>query len=916
MHQRSILCSSLVTVALVFAGPASALTASQLAKLTPSDLAAGDKFGQSVAVSGNLAVVGAHEDDATATNQGSAYIFEWNGSAWVQQAKLVASDAAASDRFGRSVAISGTTVVIGAADDNGPGGTPVLTRAGMGSAYVFVRSGSTWLQQAKLLASDGAAGDNLGFSVAIDGDTIVAGSPLDDGRGSAYVFVRSGSAWTQQAKLLAGDPLAGDRFGNSVAVSGGTALVGATQESIASATNVGKAYAFVRSGSSWLQQAKFVEFDGVNDTFSGNIDSFGWSVALDGDTAVVGAVNEDHPSPTRRQQGSAYVYTRSGGVWTKEARLVASDGATGDTLGASVAVSGDTVVAGAHGDEDTGLTGTTNHGSTYAFVRCGGAWMQQARVTADDKGSSDRFGTSIALHGDSLFVGAPEDDAPGTLTSDNRGSAYAFEIVNRDSDCDSVFDQFDNCPATANPDQADNDLDAAGDACDADDDNDGVLDGDDNCPFTENADQADFDGDGEGDVCDGDVDGDTHLNAADNCPWVPNLDQLDTDGDGEGDDCDVDDDADGVLDTDDNCSTVPNADQLDTDADGLGDACDADDDGDTVDDAFDNCPLVANTDQTDSDGDGAGDACDADDDNDGVLDGDDNCPLVGNPGQADNDGDGLGDACDADDDNDGVLDGDDNCQFTENTDQADSDGDGAGDACDADDDNDGVLDASDNCQFTVNPGQADLDGDGLGDVCDGDVDGDGHANEADNCPENANADQADQDGDGLGDACDPDLDGDGVTNGADNCPFVANPGQSDNDGDGLGDTCDADDDNDGTLDGSDNCPLVANADQADFDGDGLGDACDGDSDADGVANAVDECPFTPLGTVVDPTLGCSIAQLVPCEGPRGTSLRWRNHGKYVSTLAQTAQSFVSRGLITETQKGAIVAAGAASGCGQ
>jgi hypothetical protein len=855
MHHRFLRCGWLFLAAIALANPAAALTAQELAKLASADLAAGDRLGHSVAVSGDTAVVGAFEDDAPASNQGSAYVFEWNGTSWVQQAKLVASDGAAGDRFGRSVAISGNTIVVGAANDAGPGGTPVDL-------------------------------------------------------GSAYVFVRTGSSWTQQAKLLAGGGVSGDLFGSSVALSGDSALIGATQELTG---HPGVAYVFVRSGSSWAQEAQLVESDGLGDT----VDSFGSSVAIEGDTAVVGALNEEHRPPggtTRSQQGSAYVYARSGGSWAKQARLVPNDGATGDSFGSGVAISGDTVLAGAARRDSAGIT---DHGAAYAFVSCGAGWVQQAKVMASDKATTDKFGTSVALSGDWLIVGSPEDDGPPPATiADNRGSAYAFELIQRDSDCDGVFDQFDNCPAVPNADQADGDGDAEGDACDADDDNDGVEDDFDNCPFTANADQADLDGDGEGDVCDGDVDGDGHANASDNCPFVPNLDQLDTDGDGEGDDCDVDDDADGVLDEDDNCSTVPNADQLDTDGDGLGDACDADDDADTVDDPFDNCPLAANSDQTDSDGDGEGDACDADDDDDGVPDGSDNCPLAANSGQADNDGDGLGDACDADDDNDGVLDGDDNCQLTANSDQADGDGDGAGDACDADDDNDGVLDGDDNCQLTANPDQADSDGDGAGDVCDSDLDGDGHANGADNCPANANADQADLDGDGVGDACDPDIDGDGVANGADNCPFVANPSQADGDGDGLGDACELDNDNDGVSDSDDNCPFAANPDQADFDGDGLGDVCDPDADGDGVGGSADLCPFTAPGSVVDATLGCSIAELCPCEGPFGTSLRWRNHGKYVSCVAHTSQSFRAAGLISEAEKGAIVSAAGESSCGK
>jgi len=318
----------------------------------------------------------------------------------------------------------------------------------------------------------------------------------------------------------------------------------------------------------------------------------------------------------------------------------------------------------------------------------------------------------------------------------------------------------------------------------SDSDGDGILDINDNCPGTSNADQADQDSDGFGDACDADLDGDGQNNGLDNCPDISNADQTDTDGDGIGDACDnsndSDTDSDGVPDVNDNCPADSNADQANQDGDGLGDVCDDDRDGDSVNNDVDNCPVNSNSDQADADNDGVGDVCDnsddTDTDNDGVIDSNDNCPAVSNADQANQDGDGLGDVCDDDRDGDGVDNDVDNCPVNSNGNQADTDNDGIGDVCDSNDDtdtdSDGVIDSVDNCPTVSNADQANQDGDGLGD-CDNsddtDTDSDGVIDSNDNCPTVSNADQANQDGDGLGDVCDDDRDGDGVNNDVDNC---------------------------------------------------------------------------------------------------------------------------------------------------
>ncbi|MGJ8643280.1 MAG: hypothetical protein ACSHX9_07730 [Luteolibacter sp.] len=379
-------------------------------KLHADDAAAVDIFGFSVAISGDSVVVGAYADDAAAVDSGSAYVFTRSGTSWSQQAKLTADDAAENDRFGYSVAISGDTIVVGAdLDDDGGSGS--------GSAYVFTRSGTSWSQQAKLTASDAAEFDRFGFSVAISGDSVVVGAHFDDSAafgdsGSAYVFTRNGTSWFQQAKLTAGDAAAGDFFGRSVAISGDSIVVGAYLDDDDGSAS-GSAYVFNRSGTSWFLQAKLTANDAVTN------DNFGYAVAISGDSVVVGAIGDDPGAAF--DSGSAYVFNRSGTSWSQQAKISAGDPGAEDGFGSSVAISGDSVVVGAFENDDAGSTS----GSAYVFTRDGTSWSQQAKLTAGDAAAEDRFGFSVAISGNSVVVGAYLDD-DGDV---NTGSIYIYRIV-------------------------------------------------------------------------------------------------------------------------------------------------------------------------------------------------------------------------------------------------------------------------------------------------------------------------------------------------------------------------------------------------------------------------------------------------------------------------------------------------------
>src|SRR6266540_1383040 len=223
----------------------------------------------------------------------------------------------------------------------------------------------TFTQHQKLEASDPAAFAVFGISVAISGETVVVGAPGDDSRGSAYVFARNGGVWSQQQKLLASDAPAGDAFGESVAISGETVVVGAQFDDDVAGDNQGSAYVFARSDGVWSQQQKLLASDA---RCCG--EAFGESVAISGETVVVG-------SGGGGLGGSAYVFARSSGVWSQQQKLRASDAAVADSFGVSVAISGETVVVGALCDD--GAAGNSQ-GSAYVFARSGGVWSQQQKM--------------------------------------------------------------------------------------------------------------------------------------------------------------------------------------------------------------------------------------------------------------------------------------------------------------------------------------------------------------------------------------------------------------------------------------------------------------------------------------------------------------------------------------------------------
>ena len=271
------------------------------AKLTASDGSAGDMFGISVSIDGDICLIGAYGDDINGNHTGSAYIFRYDDPNWIEEAKLVAFDGIQNDEFGTSVSISSNACLIGASgnDDNGDGS---------GSAYVFRFNGSDWLYEEKFLASDGQAGDLFGTSVSMSADLCAIGARFDgdngDGSGSAYIFRYTDPNWVPEAKLLPSDGVADDFFGGSVSLDGNFCIISANGDDDIG-ERAGSAYIFRFSDPNWVQEVKLTASDG------NAWDSFGRSVSISGDVCVVGAHLD---SDTAGQSGSAYIFRFNGSI--------------------------------------------------------------------------------------------------------------------------------------------------------------------------------------------------------------------------------------------------------------------------------------------------------------------------------------------------------------------------------------------------------------------------------------------------------------------------------------------------------------------------------------------------------------------------------------------------------------------------
>jgi hypothetical protein len=375
---------------------------SEVDKFTGLDSVSNDQFGKQVSIDGTTLAVGAYQSANGGT--GAVYVFELQGGLWVEVQKLLASDGAAGDELGNSVEISGDTIVAGSEfADNGAG-------ANSGTAYVFEKVGDTWIETARLAPLDAQSQHHFAESITLDGDVIVVGARQDadngNNSGAAYVFERMGGEWMQTAKLVPADSDQNDLTGDQVAVSGTTAIIGSRRNDEAG-NNVGAAYVFEKVGGTWVETQKLLPSGGTAGEFSRG-------VSIDGDTAVIGSWQD---SVRDAGAGAAYVFERQNGTWIQTAVLTGSDLRAGDTMGYSVDISGDRIVAGADKHDDLG----TDSGTAYVFERQNGVWVETAELLGSSVSFQDWYGHWVSISGSSVLVSAPRDVF-------SRGTAYVFDL--------------------------------------------------------------------------------------------------------------------------------------------------------------------------------------------------------------------------------------------------------------------------------------------------------------------------------------------------------------------------------------------------------------------------------------------------------------------------------------------------------
>ncbi len=422
----------------------------QIQKLNPSPRAEGDRAGGAVAVSGAVMVVGSVGNSTDANDQnveqnaGAAFVFEKINGVWVQTAKLVATDraggpGAAAYEFGRAVAVSGGTIVVGS-PYNYTDAALQNSRNQAGAAYVFEKVANVWTQKQKIVAADRDNADSFGRAVAIAGDALVVGSNSDTDAdnqnelfvaGAVYLFEKQANVWNQTQKIVANDRYEGGVFGSNLAFTGTTLAVGNSLNDYGATfqdevEDAGAVYVFEKDGNSFVQKAKLLAADRTEKV------EFGNDVALSGNTLVVGNyLNSTNANgqQTLSAAGAVYVFRKSGNTWSQSQKLVATDRVEAGLFGVSVALDGSTLVVGSSFiDTDSyGESPVDGAGAAYVFKETGNSFTQNVKINAADRSESEQFGQAVALSGTTVLVGSPRNDIDGNTFKKDAGAAYVFE---------------------------------------------------------------------------------------------------------------------------------------------------------------------------------------------------------------------------------------------------------------------------------------------------------------------------------------------------------------------------------------------------------------------------------------------------------------------------------------------------------
>ncbi len=398
-------------------------------KLNASDGHEADRFGWSIDIDGERMLIGAIGNDPHGVASGTAYIFVRHGSTWLQEKQLIPSDGGLVHLFGDSVALDGDRALVGAPNADGFVSTT-------GAAYLWTRSGSTWTLEQKIFAPDGATDDRFGKAVALEGERAVVGAhwddPVGETSGSAHVFELSAGSWSHETELVPAEVRPGDEFGRSVALSGDRVAIGAPGTYVG-AVDAGVVYIFVRTGGVWVEEARLTSAHAHANAW------FGYSVALDGDRLVAGAAQ----CGICLTPGWASVFLRDTNGWHEEQLLIAPESHEFDRYGASVAIQGETIVVGAPYHDDP----VEAAGAFFVWRLCGGTWKVEAKGMASDAFDFDEFSGSVAIDDDTIAVGSWRDDDYGSFS----GSAYAFGWNDVPAITPFCFGEAADCPC-ANPD--------------------------------------------------------------------------------------------------------------------------------------------------------------------------------------------------------------------------------------------------------------------------------------------------------------------------------------------------------------------------------------------------------------------------------------------------------------------------------